>query len=226
MATFVLVHGAFRGGWGWARVRPLLRAAGHEVHAPSLIGAGEHAALLDRVTGLDVWVDQVAGLIEAEDLRDVALVGHSQGGLVTAGVAARLPERIAVLVHLDAAVPLPRERAVDLGGAPSALPARDAVVAPTPVGAQGGYDAATAAWVNARLTPSPVAPALDPVPGVPASVSQAFVFCSGTPAGYPSTQVRARLDAQGTPYLLIDAAHDAPLCAPELVTSVLTDCVA
>lgn len=224
MTAFVLIHGAFRGGWGWSRVRPLLQAAGHDVHAPSLIGAGEHVDLLDRVTGLAVWVDQVAALLVAEDLRDVVLVGHSQGGLVTASVAAALPERVARLVHLDAAVPAPGERAVDLFGAPDSLPPREATVPPSPVSAVGGeYDAATAAWVNDRLTPSPVAVALDPVPAVPAGVPQEYVFCARTPVGYPALATRARLDAAGTPYRVIDAGHDAPLSAPGLIAQALLD---
>lgn len=224
MATFVLVHGAFRGGWGWSRVRPLLHAAGHEVHAPSLIGAGEHVGLLDRVSGLDVWVDQIAGLLEAEDLSDVVLVGHSQGGLVTTSVAARRPERIGLVVHLDAPVPLPGERAVDLAGTPAQLPPREAIIAARPIPAGSGeYDDATAAWVSARLTPSPMAPALDPVPAMPGGIPQLFVFCTRTPPGYPSTYTQARLDAEGTPYLLLDSGHDAPIAAPQAVADLLLD---
>lgn len=222
MTTFVLVHGAFRGGWGWRRVRPYLVAAGHDVYAPSLLGAGELQPHLPSVTGLQVWIDQVAALVELEDLEDIVLVGHSQGGLVTTGVAARIPDRIACLVHLDAALPLPGERAVDLmpGGAPAPLPPREAIVAAPPVRGNE-YDAATAAWLGDRTTSSPVSVALDPVVGVPAGVRQVHAFCAQTPAGYPSTVGRARLDATGEAYRLLDAGHDAPLTAPGLVAELL-----
>jgi pimeloyl-ACP methyl ester carboxylesterase len=225
MATFVLVHGAFRGGWAWRRVRRHLSAAGHDVYAPSLIGAGELAELLPGVDGLAVWVDQIAALIELEDLDDVVLVGHSQGGLVTTSVAARLPERIAALVHLDAAVPAPGQRALDLapGGAPAASPPRELAVPPQPAPADGEHGAVTAAWLNARMTPSPVAVALDPVPAVPAEVAQHFVFFTGTPAGYPATAVRARLSESSHPFRLIDAGHDAPLSAPTEVARLLLE---
>ena len=81
MATFVLVHGAFRGGWSWDRVAPLLRAAGHEVVAPTLS---------ETATGLDTWVDEVADVVTD----DTILVGHSQGGVVVREVAMRDPRRV------------------------------------------------------------------------------------------------------------------------------------
>jgi pimeloyl-ACP methyl ester carboxylesterase len=224
VTTFVLVHGAFRAGWAWSRVRPHLIAAGHDVHAPSLIGAGEHIGRISEVTGLHVWVDQISQLIELEDLTHVVLVGHSQGGLVTGAVAARLPERIATVVHLDAAVPAAGERAVDLMSSAGEIPPRDAIVPSRPVSAESGeYDEATAAWLNARLTASPVGPALDPVSAVPERVREVFVFCSRTPDGYPSTLTRSRIESAGTHYILLDAGHDAPLSAPEHVAGVLLE---
>lgn len=221
MSTFVLVHGAFRGGWSWQRVRPHLVAAGHDVHAPSLPGAGERAAYVGEVRGLDSWVDDLEALVLAEDLHDVALVGHSQGGLVTCALAARVPERLRCVVHLDAAVPAPGERALDLLGHAGPDPARDVVVPPRPLVAGGDLDEGTAAWMNARLCGTPVAPSLDPVPGVPPEVPQVFAFCSGTPDGYPSRVTRARREAAGERDLLLDCGHDAPLTAPRLVADLL-----
>ena len=223
MSPFLLVHGAFRGGWAWQRVRPALVAAGHDVHAPSLPGCGERAGEVGRVRSLDVWVDELEALVLAEDLHDVALVGHSQGGLVTTALAARLPERLRCLVHLDAAVPDPGERALDLGPETNVEPPREAVVPFRPLSADpvAGLDAATASWVNARLTATPVGPSLDPVPAVPDGVRQHHVFCAGTPAGYPSTVTRDRLDRRGVGYEVLDAGHDAALTAPDLVADLL-----
>jgi len=221
VSTFLLVHGAFRGGWSWARVRPLLVAAGHDVLAPSLAGCGERSAYADRVTGLATWVDELAGLLHHEDLHDVVAVGHSQGGIVTTALAAHVPERIGHLVYLDAPAPLPGERAVDLGASGFELPARDTLVPPRPLEAVGDLDDATAAWLNARLTATPFAPSLDPMPAGGESVARTYSFCGLTPPGYPSGTTRDRLDAEGKAYAVLDAGHDAPLTAPGLVADLL-----
>lgn len=220
VGTLLLVHGAFRGGWAWRRVRPGVVAAGWDVYAPSLPGCGEQADAVDTVTGLDVWVDALERLVVAEDLEDVVLVGHSQGGLVTTALAARQPDRIALLVHLDAAVPDPGERALDLlpGGTPSSRSAVVPVMAPAP---DRWTSPEVVAWMSPRLTPTPVGPSWDPVPAVPVDVPQRFLFCEGTPTGYPSTVIRSRCDARGVAYEVLPAGHDAPLTRPELVVEAL-----
>lgn len=103
MATFVLVPGAWLGGWCWQRVTPQLRAAGHEVYTPTLTGLGERVHLGMPETNLDTHIADVVNLLEFEDLRDVVLVGHSYAGIVVAGVADRCAERIALVVYLDTA---------------------------------------------------------------------------------------------------------------------------
>ena len=114
MSNFLLVHGAWHSGEAWRRVTPLLSDAGHRVFAPSLTGHGDRAHLLGPDTGLDTHVDDVVGLIEAEHLTDVVLVGHSYAGLVISSVANEIPDRIAQLVYLDAMVPTDGESAVDV----------------------------------------------------------------------------------------------------------------
>jgi pimeloyl-ACP methyl ester carboxylesterase len=105
MATFVLVHGAWHGGWCWQRVARLLRARGHDVHRPTLTGLGERSHLIGRHVDLELHIADIRGVLRWEDLRDVVLCGHSYGGMVITGVADREPERIASLVYLDAFVP-------------------------------------------------------------------------------------------------------------------------
>ena len=215
MSTFVLVHGAFRGGWSWRRVRPRLIAAGHDVYAPTLDG---------DASGLETWVDQVVGLLETEDLLDVVLVGHSQGGVVVREVAVRVPGRLRRLVYLDAAVPDPGERAVDV--APTApddalLPPRDTLIPPRPLAAGGDLDESTAAWLNDRLVPTPFGPSLDPVSAGEPAVPASYAFFADTPPAYPSGTTRARLDARGTPYDVVDGGHDGPLTRPEAVADLL-----
>ena len=87
VANFVLVHGAWHGGWCWRFVRPLLK--GHQVFAPSLTGLGERTHLARPDIDLDTHIADVVSLLEMEDLRDVILVGHSYGGMVVTGAADR-----------------------------------------------------------------------------------------------------------------------------------------
>src|SRR5712692_8234402 len=114
MATFVLVHGAWLGGWCWQRVSPLLREAGSEVFAPTLTGLGERAHLLSLEIDLETHVRDVCGVLECENLKDVVLVGHSYGGMVITGVAERSAKRLSQLVYLDAFVPTDGQSLLDL----------------------------------------------------------------------------------------------------------------
>ena len=111
--TYVLVHGAWHGGWCWSRILPALRSDGAEVYPVTLTGLGDRVHLLSRDVGLGTHIADVAGVIEAEELSDVVLVGHSYAGFVVSAVADRVPERIARLVYLDAIVPRNGECAFD-----------------------------------------------------------------------------------------------------------------
>lgn len=103
--TFVLIHGASHGGWCYDRVAAILRSQGHRVFAPTLAGLAERVAMDARRINLTTHINEVVALFEREDLSDVVLCGHSYGGMVIAGVADRIPDRIGNLVFLDAVVP-------------------------------------------------------------------------------------------------------------------------
>ncbi|HPU51421.1 MAG TPA: alpha/beta fold hydrolase, partial [Burkholderiaceae bacterium] len=103
--AFVLVHGAWHGGWCWADVTAFLQAAGHRVFAPSLTGLADRAHLFGGQVTLATHVEDVVRLIEFERLDGCVLVGHSYGGNVITGVADRLRERVRHYVYLDAVVP-------------------------------------------------------------------------------------------------------------------------
>ncbi len=104
--TYVLVHGAWGGGWAFRAVDSMLTAAGHRVYRPTLTGLGERVHLATPEVGLRTHVTDVVNVLLFEDLHDVVLVGHSYGALVTTGAADRAPERVARLVYIDAG-PLP-----------------------------------------------------------------------------------------------------------------------
>jgi pimeloyl-ACP methyl ester carboxylesterase len=105
VTVFVVAHGAWSAGWAWKKMRPLLRAAGHELWTPTYTGLGERAHLANPAVDLDTHITDVIGVLEMEDLRDVVLIAHSYGGMVATGVADRARERIAQLIYLDAFVP-------------------------------------------------------------------------------------------------------------------------
>ncbi len=165
--TVVLVHGAWHGAWCWARVLPLLRAAGAEAHAVTLTGVGERAHLMGPAIDLNTHIQDVVGLIEAEELQRVVLVGHSYGGIVITGAADRLqqerPGLLAQLVYLDAVVPEPgeswssrhtpetRQARID------AAAARGGLSFPPPDARVFGLSGADRDWVNRRQTPQPFA---------------------------------------------------------------------
>jgi pimeloyl-ACP methyl ester carboxylesterase len=116
MASYVLVHGGGHGGWCYQKVARLLRAAGHDVHTPTLTGLGERSHLLSDKVDLNMHVRDVVAMLHSEDLRDAILVGHSYGGMVITGVADRAADRIGRLVYLDAATPVNGQSLVDVAG--------------------------------------------------------------------------------------------------------------
>ena len=105
MTNFVLVHGAWIGGFCWRPNAQALRKAGHEVYTPTMTGLGERIHLMNPSINLDTHITDIVNVIKYEELSDVVLVGHSYGGMVITGVADALPDRITSLVYLDAFVP-------------------------------------------------------------------------------------------------------------------------
>jgi pimeloyl-ACP methyl ester carboxylesterase len=116
--TYVLVHGAWGGGWAWREVDKLLSARGQKVWRPTLTGLGERSHLASADIGLDTHIRDVVNLLVYENLHDVVLVGHSYGGMVITGVADRAPERVRRLVYVDAFLPESGESAMDIKDPP------------------------------------------------------------------------------------------------------------
>jgi pimeloyl-ACP methyl ester carboxylesterase len=157
MANFVLVHGAWIGGWCWRPNAQALRKAGHEVFTPTLTGLGERSHLLSASIDLDTHITDIVNVIKYEELPDVVLVGHSYGGMVVTGVADRLPDKIRSLIYLDAFVPESGQSLVDLAPPdPRPQAASDYTLAPLPA-AVFGASPEVAAFIDARTSPHPTA---------------------------------------------------------------------
>jgi pimeloyl-ACP methyl ester carboxylesterase len=161
MATFVLVHGAWFGGWCWQKVIPLLEADGHEVYAPTLTGLAERASELSPDVGLETHIQDIVGLLEEKNLYGVILVGHSYGAIVITGVVDAVPERIAHLVYLDTFVPRNGESLADVSPVVIGLLRKQAQAHGDGwrVDSQGTYGVTTEpdrSWVLSKVTPQPL----------------------------------------------------------------------
>lgn len=150
---FVLVHGAWHGGWCWKPLARRLRSQGHQVYTPTLTGLGERAHLARDETDLSTHVKDVIELLRYEDLQDVELVGHSYSGFVITGVAAEAGDRLSRLIYLDAFVPRDSQSFADLAQISDLqVLIRDGLVAPMlSVEQLGLRDPAVRRWAKARI---------------------------------------------------------------------------
>jgi pimeloyl-ACP methyl ester carboxylesterase len=164
--AFVLVHGAWHGGWCWRRVADRLHAGGHAVFTPTLTGLGERAHLMRAGIGLDTHIADVVNAITWEGLGDVVLCGHSYGGFIISGVAERMAAAIRSIVFLDAFMPRDGESVRELTGPAvreaidAALQRGDLGIAPRSAEAFG-VNPADRAWVDRLCVPQPIATVTD-----------------------------------------------------------------
>lgn len=228
MADFVLVHGAWHGGWCWAEVARDLARRGHRVFAPSLTGCADRGHLLSPQVTLATHVEDILRLIDFESLTGCILVGHSYGGNVISGVADRLRERVAHYAFLDAAVPQddatslswsqPHSTGVRNSRRESIAQAgRGVFLPPPPAEAFGITDPEQAAWLEERLSPMPGA-----------LYDSSIELLRGASRGLPRTYVAARRPVYETMrstherlrqdrswrYVEMDTCHDLMVSAP------------
>jgi pimeloyl-ACP methyl ester carboxylesterase len=235
MTTFVIVHGAFGGGWEWTPVAKLLRESGHQVFTPTLTGMGERGHLGPDVS-LSTHVQDIASLIEFEMLQGIVLCGASYGGMAITGAADLIPERIARLVYVDALIPFDGQCGLDL--LPNSF--RDLVSSfmdenghgwvPVPAGIlppEGLISEDTRRDYVARLGPQPAATFTEPVrlTGAAEKLSRAFVRCtlSLDVGGDPIAPMAHRARAEGWPYRELVAPHDPQLFDPVATAKVLEE---
>ncbi|HKC83141.1 MAG TPA: alpha/beta fold hydrolase [bacterium] len=159
--NYVLIHGAYQGGWIWKHVAQGLRSAGHAVYAPTLDGCAERRDQIRSGITVATHADEVARLLFYEDLRGVVLVGTSSGGMVICKAAELAADRIARLVFVDALALLPGERVADIVNRPAANEVTEISTAPTRKDVEGrmfaDLELATRAWALERYTPHPIA---------------------------------------------------------------------
>jgi pimeloyl-ACP methyl ester carboxylesterase len=231
MTTFVLVHGAWHGGWCWSRVASILRERGHSVTTPTQTGVGEKSHLLSRDITLTTFGEDIVNHLKFEELDDVVLVGHSFGGASISYAADKMTDRVQRLVYLDAAVieagetplsnkpadvaALRRQLADDNDGGLS-LPPPPAVV-------MGITDPDDADWIERMMTPHPFNTMETPleISGLPgAGLSVEYIACTD-PWYSPLANDRERAKGYGWGMREIAAGHDCMVSAPKALADLL-----
>jgi len=238
MSTFVLVHGGGHGGWCFQKVARRLRAAGHEVHAPSLTGLADRSHLLSPSIDLDTHIEDITTLLHYEDIADAIVVGHSYGGMVITGVGDRAPDRVGKLVYLDAANPVRGQSLLELaGGMIAALRPQGTVVdgvelvlVPFPGMGEffGVTDPDDLAWMDERLTAHPWKCFEQPLElrneDALAAIPQYHIVCASTLATRDPVLIEAARSANRL--WSVDTGHDLMITEPDFVAEALLEIAA
>ena len=225
MTNFVLVHGAWIGGWYWRPIAQALRKAGHEAYAPTLTGLGERIHLMNPGINLDTHIADVVNVIKFEQLSDVVLVGHSYGGMVITGVADQLPDKIRSMVYLDAFVPQNGNALVNFlpPGHPPPAAASEYTLAPLPASFFGASPE-VAAIVDAHTTPMPTACFVQPLKlsgGIDRVKKKSYIYCN-VPAPTTFTQFYDKLkDDKGWTAHTLPCTHIVQIDMPKELTALL-----
>jgi pimeloyl-ACP methyl ester carboxylesterase len=224
---YVLVHGAWHGGWCWDAVAQQLQAQGHEVICPDLSGLGSRAGEELAAIGLATHVADVTEVLE-DAPEPVILVGHSYAGMVATEAAAAVPEKVAKLIVLDGFLPEQGEKAIDLLPPRAAGHYREAAeatggvsIAPRPMANLGVTDEAVIRETTPRLTPHPAATYFEAaVHGASnVRVPAEFILCAGWSSPFTTSEQRAKDLGWGT--YPIDGDHEVMLTDPDLAASAL-----
>ena len=241
MATFVLVHGAWHGGWCWQKVATLLRQKGVEVFTPTLTGLGERAHLSQHIDpvamDLDLHQKDVVQVLEYQGLKDVILVGHAYAGMLITGLAQSCPHRLSHLVYVNGVVPADGESMLDQleavrgpdfidrikGFLDRGEPFLPPPGAAAEVGSRWGItDPDDLAWVASRVTPHPSASFVQAIRlGRPEGESIPRSFVGSSEAGFESVAGRAK--AAGWRTYHIGSGHDPMVTHPRELAEILLE---
>ncbi|MGY9072276.1 MAG: alpha/beta fold hydrolase [Acidimicrobiales bacterium] len=231
MTTFVLVHGAWGGSYGFRKVRPLLWGAGHAVFTPSLTGIGERSHLTSPQINLSTHITDVVNTVLYEDLEDIVLLGFSYGGMVVTGCLDHIGDRVKALVYLDAFVPADGENVMDRighGGPRQIQLAEDWHMAPRP---RELADPAEQAWSEARRSLQPLGTFREAVslskPLEEFDFSLTYVKATADPDESPDSffwdAANAAKASDAWAYHEIPTHHLVPLTHPDELAAILRD---
>jgi pimeloyl-ACP methyl ester carboxylesterase len=227
--TFVLVHGAWHGGWCWGRVSDLLEAKGHKVFAPTMTGLGACSHLLSKDVNITTHVTDIANLIKWEDLSNIVLVGHSYGGMIISGVAEQLSDRIASIVFLDAFMPEDGDSLQETATPffknliAEALARGDAALKAPPAAAFG-VEEKDRPWVDGKCTPQPIATYIERAKYTGARekvLKKAFIRAKGYASpGFDANLAKCKSDAAWKTFE-VACGHDVMVIKPQELADIL-----
>ena len=233
MSVFVLVHGAWHGGWCWGKVRPLLEDRGHTVYTPTLTGLAERADLLTRDVNLSTHIRDVVELFESEDLHDAVLAGHSYGGQVISGAVRQIKDQLRHVAYLDAIFSYQGEAGIQAGIASplktSANESGDGWRIPVPKPKNGSLmgvsDPVQVQWLLENLTDHPLASFEEPVvldDDDPYPIPGSFALCTahGRSNSGPARNAE-RVRKLGWPVTEVETGHDLMVTEPEQTAEFL-----
>jgi pimeloyl-ACP methyl ester carboxylesterase len=233
MATFVVAHGAWSAGWAWKKMRPPMRAAGHDFWTPTYTGLGERAHLANPDVSLDTHIEDIVAVLEAEDLHDVYLIGHSYGGMVATGIADRARARIKHLIYLDAFAPKDGQSAFDLQPPEQVAQRREAArkdgdgwrLATGPMPPDTAPE--DVAWATPRRKPQPINTfeqrlKLSAEPSAP----RTYIYCKRARPDDNFRQFLDRAKREGWRTYEIDASHNPHITAPDMLMKILGETAA
>jgi pimeloyl-ACP methyl ester carboxylesterase len=227
MATYVLVHGAYQGGWIWKPVATRLRAAGHLVFAPTLDGCAERKHTIRPGITVTTHGQEIAQHLFYEDLKDVVLVGTSSGGMVIVKAAELARDRIARLVFVDALALSPGEKVDDIVHRTGPREITDIATGPTQADAAqrlfSDLDPQTRAWALARYTLHPITALdgpMDPTTFWDQKWSATVVRCRRS-VNPPEAHQRRTAERLNGAWHELDTGHYPMLSQPEELTRLL-----
>lgn len=230
--TFVLVHGAWHGGWCWTRVAARLRADGHRVFTPTNTGLGERSHLLTKDTDVSTHVTDIVNVFKWEDLSDVVLVGHSYGGMVISGVADQIHDRLRSIVFLDAFLPADGDDLLSKSS-PAFREAIQAVQRNGDISLKapsakvfGVTDPQDAAWVDGKCTPQPFATYTEKVRytgGREKVARRAYIRAQGYASPTFDANFAKLQSDPGWKTATFACGHDVMVIEPDRLATTLTD---
>jgi pimeloyl-ACP methyl ester carboxylesterase len=227
--TFVLVHGAWHGGWCWRRVADLLEQRGHRVFTPTLTGLGERSHLMSADIDLDTHIADVLNVLKWEDLKDVVLVAHSYGGWPVSGTIERTPDRITSVVYLDAFVPEDGQKSLDTASDFSRKAFLEAIAKgeisrAAPAAATFQVNEKDQAWVDSKMTPQPMGVSLQPIrlTGARERVQKKiYIRAPKYPQPFFDSYYKAKQDDPSWQTYEVPCGHDVMIDMPERLTEIL-----